>query len=367
MIRVGKAVAISERGKRSNNEDNFGFSEHSHFVLCDGVGGAAKGEIASDIVVKQFVHALQQNPKANLESVLQMAEGKLSACVENHPESSGMATTLTFSQIKENGILVAWCGDSRIYQFRNGKVIFQTEDHSWVNEAIRSGIITEDEATNHPKSNIITRAIMGREKPAQLESREIRDVEKGDYFLHCSDGVLEAWSNPDMEALFGQGFDLERIISLLADECRQLSKDNFTALVYQIELAEVPEPLEPAEALFLNKRKTDPNGAKRFAPKYLLLSFGIILAGVVIAFWVINPQKNQPFEVKPTRQIVANSDSKKDMTGNPVLQKSESNANKIDPTTLIDSTDHSDTLVPKISKKLRNQSPKYANPKLPHP
>jgi len=244
MIKVGKALAISEQGKRTNNEDNYGFSEYSHFVLCDGVGGSAKGEIASDIVVKQFVHAFQQNQSANPDSVLHMAEAKLSEYAYKNPESEGMATTLTFSQIRENGILVAWCGDSRIYQFRNGKVIFQTEDHSWVNEAIRYGIITKEEAVNHPKSNIITRAVLGNEKHGQLDSRLITDIEKGDYFLHCSDGVLETWTNPDLEALFAQGFDLEEVMLRLTNECQKLSMDNFTALLYQVELADKTSILE---------------------------------------------------------------------------------------------------------------------------
>jgi len=367
MIKVGKALAISEQGKRTNNEDNYGFAEYSHFVLCDGVGGAAKGEIASDIVVKQFVHAFQQNQSTNPEGVLQMAEAELSEYGQKNPDSAGMATTLTFSQVRKNGILVAWCGDSRIYQFRKGKAIFQTEDHSWVNEAVHSGIITKEEAVNHPKSNIITRAIMGNEKPAELDSRLITDVEKGDYFLHCSDGVLETWTNPDLEALFAQGFDLEEVMVQLTNECQKLSKDNFTALLYQVELADVTGILDPAEITLGGKRKIPTSVKRTFAPKSFLLLFGILLACLAIGFWVFNGQTDQPTTKKPKQKLVATPNSKKDSPKNTILQKGDSNAFKIDPTISNDTTKGADTKLKIVLKERKKQSPTHANPKLPHP
>jgi hypothetical protein len=137
--------------------------------------------------------------------------------------------------------LLGWVGDSRIYQFRNGRILFQTEDHSWVNEAIKAGIITKEEAVGHPKSNIITRAIQGGEKPTQIETTQLTDICKGDYLLHCSDGVLESWTNEDLEALFSQGFSATEIMARMEQECKLHSRDNSTALLYEVVFADIPK------------------------------------------------------------------------------------------------------------------------------
>jgi hypothetical protein len=152
-----------------------------------------------------------------------------------------MATTLTFSQIRENGIYVAWVGDSRVYQFRDGQIVFQTTDHSWINEALRSGILTPEEAIGHPKAHVITRAIQGSHKPTTADTILLTDIKKGDLFLHCSDGVLETWSNEDLTAVFASLKDPASILAKMKSECAINSKDNFTAIVYQIDEASIPE------------------------------------------------------------------------------------------------------------------------------
>jgi serine/threonine protein phosphatase PrpC len=241
MIKVSQAIYFSELGKRSNNEDFVGFEETSHFVVCDGVGGNQKGEVASALVARHFLNAFHDDPDSEADAVLKAAEAIISAHIQQHPETYGMATTLTLSQVRLNSILLGWVGDSRIYQFRNGRILFQTEDHSWVNEAIKAGIITKEEAVGHPKSNIITRAIQGGEKPTQIETTQLTDVCKGDYLLHCSDGVLESWTNEDLEALFSQGFSATEIMARMEQECKLHSRDNSTALLYEVVFADIPK------------------------------------------------------------------------------------------------------------------------------
>jgi protein phosphatase len=177
MIKISTVRYISEIGKRQNNEDNYGF-DNGNFVVCDGVGGSEKGEIASEITVRCFLEAFKKNDSVNVNDVLKEAENKLSAYIAEHPEAIGMATTLTFSQIKDDCIYVGWVGDSRVYQFRNGKILFKTTDHSWVNEALKAGIITEEEAVDHPKSNIITRAVQGSHRPTTADTVYLHDIQK---------------------------------------------------------------------------------------------------------------------------------------------------------------------------------------------
>jgi serine/threonine protein phosphatase PrpC len=239
MIKITNQGYLSELGKRANNEDNFALIKGSTFVVCDGVGGAEKGEIASEIVSKYFVESYNLDPLADANVVLKNAEAKLSNYIANNPDAMGMATTLTFSQVRDNGIYVAWVGDSRIYQFRNGQIIFRSTDHSWVNDALKAGIITKEEAINHPKSNIITRAVQGNHKPTSADTGLLTDILKGDLFFQCTDGVLETWNDDDLQALFTAINDPDKILEKLKKECEQYSKDNFTAIVYRIEEASI--------------------------------------------------------------------------------------------------------------------------------
>lgn len=239
MIKITNQGYLSELGKRANNEDNFALIKGSTFVVCDGVGGSEKGEIASEIVSKFFVDSYNLDPLADANVVLKNAEAKLSNYIANNPDTMGMATTLTFSQVRDNGIYVAWVGDSRIYQFRNGQIIFKSTDHSWVNDALKAGIITKEEAINHPKSNIITRAVQGNHKPTSADTGLLTDIQKGDIFFQCTDGVLETWNEDDLQALFTAINDPDKILEKLKKECEQYSKDNFTAIVYRIEEASI--------------------------------------------------------------------------------------------------------------------------------
>ena len=234
MNEVNKVFYYSGIGKRNNNEDSYSFSKSNFFIVCDGVGGAEKGEVASSIVVDEFTRIYDESFETEPEQALRFVENKLSEHINNHPESMGMATTLTFSKVTNEGILVAWVGDSRVYQFRGGKIIFQTTDHSWVNDALRAGMITAEEAVNHPKSNIITRAVQGEHKPVEIDVELISDLRDGDFIFHCSDGVLEAWNNEELKTLFSSLNDGDELLKSIESKCAEISRDNNTAILYQI-------------------------------------------------------------------------------------------------------------------------------------
>lgn len=234
MIKISEQGGFSEQGKRKNNEDKYVMVEDRAFIVCDGVGGAEKGEIASEIVASSLEkNFLSEDPKS-AEDALRVAESEMSAYRDNHPESAGMATTLTICNVKSEGILALWCGDSRIYQFRNGEIVFVSKDHSWVNEAVKAGILSAEEAISHPKKNIITRSVQGVHQPAEVDSVFLTDIQAGDFFLQCTDGVLEAWRDKDLCGLFRRGKSVEELLDVLKTKCAMHSRDNFTAIIFEI-------------------------------------------------------------------------------------------------------------------------------------
>ena len=239
MIKIKEEIFFSEIGKRENNEDNGGWNSQYIYVVCDGVGGHSKGEIASEIVVKTFLNFNTADELTPISKTLETAESRISDYILENPDSKGMGTTLSLIQIQENGINVSWVGDSRIYQFRNGDIVFQSRDHSWVNEALDAGIINEQEAINHPKSNIITRAIQGGHNPTKAQEKFLTDIQVNDCFFLCSDGILETWSNEDLCALFTSNNNLSEIAEILKKECAQSSRDNHTAILVKIEAVEI--------------------------------------------------------------------------------------------------------------------------------
>lgn len=258
MITINNFQYNSNIGKRSNNEDSISFdfdtskNNNGTFVVCDGVGGNEKGEVASDLVSKIYIECLKETPLKDIDAqkVLEFSENKLTCKISENPDCKGMATTLTLTCLRDNGVYVAWCGDSRIYQIRDNSIIFKSIDHSWVNDAINSGILTPEEAIGHPKSNIITRAIQGSHKPTKVDFSIITDVKKGDWFFQCSDGVLESFSDNDLIDLFGESDEIT-IRDKLINTCKQISKDNFSFIFYRIEFSDI-EGNDKNEDVFVN-------------------------------------------------------------------------------------------------------------------
>ena len=253
MIKILEQDSLSEKGRRANNEDNGGWDSGKVYVVCDGVGGNEKGEVASEIVVNTFIEEFKTNPEQPVNQVLAKTESKMLSYLEQNPQASGMATTLTLLRIRDNGIFASWVGDSRIYQFRKGKIIFQSRDHSWVNDAVDAGIITHEESINHPKSNIITRAIQGAQKPTQADEVQLTDIDAGDYFFLCSDGVLETWDDVELSALFALDIPIQQITQKIKDECAKISRDNYTAIIFKIEQG-LPPVMKKPEPIYLTRQ-----------------------------------------------------------------------------------------------------------------
>lgn len=229
---------ISEDGKRPYNEDFFFADQKSDlFLVCDGVGGNNKGEVASRKACEYFSEHLPSTSDFSLttiEKTLVQCESKFDEYTSQNPDAKGMATTLTLLKLFPEKAVIGHIGDSRVYHVRNGEILFQTSDHSFVNELVASGFLTPEEALTHPKRNQITRAIQGSENNTYIDVHEIDSVETNDYFMLCSDGILEGIDNEFIQNNFLENNSLENIKELILNNCREKSNDNYTTIVIKI-------------------------------------------------------------------------------------------------------------------------------------
>jgi serine/threonine protein phosphatase PrpC len=240
-------LAIHERGQRQANQDCIyprlkaradRKSASRLFLVCDGVGGAARGADASRIVCATIAKHLKDRDSItdkDIEMAVSAAEQALDRFVRKHADAEGMATTLAMLFLQDGGATVAHIGDSRVYHFRQGEVKFKTSDHSLINELLASKVITAEQVASHPGRHVISRAVMSRRKPAEPEIAHLRDVQAGDYFFLCSDGVVESFSDADLAGLMGRD-DLsndEKMANIQAT-CRASSRDNSSAWLLQV-------------------------------------------------------------------------------------------------------------------------------------
>ena len=245
-ITLGNPIAISDKGRRSNNEDYiYPLSElvgldQKLFVVCDGVGGSEKGEIASSLTCESiqtfFSTFLEGDPTPEfIHKAIQYTETRFDEYIAAHPEAEGMATTMTLAYIGDSTIMVAHIGDSRVYQFRNGQPVFQTDDHSLVNTYVKQGILSPEEAFTHPQKNIITRAIQGSKKQTEADIVQLTDIQPGDYLFMCTDGVTECMTNEMLSRIFTEKLTPVEIKNEIVEICSEQSRDNYSFYILPIQ------------------------------------------------------------------------------------------------------------------------------------
>lgn len=237
------AAAVSDRGrKRPSNEDAFGFSvEDGVYVVCDGMGGAAAGEVASSVAVDEVLHLLAgrgQNghsplPTAAEEAIIAANEAIFSRAQRNK-RLSGMGTTLVALAVQESHVWVLNIGDSRCYRLRNGQLELLTLDHSLVEEQVRMGKMTRSEAQRSPLKNVITRALgtQGRVTPDVFGL----EAESNDLFLLCTDGLTRELPDHVIASVIAQDSPLEELCASLVDAAKKAGgHDNITCLLVRAE------------------------------------------------------------------------------------------------------------------------------------
>lgn len=221
-----KVYSIWEFGQRKDSQGNphqedSMFPEYGKqsdddrlFILCDGMGGHDAGEVASATVCEAMSDSILNDghDKEGVFTSEDFSDALNAAFDALDKKDSGaekkMGTTMTFLKLHDKGAFIAHMGDSRVYQIRSGKtgeetqIVFQTEDHSLVNDLIKIGELTKEEARFSKQKNVITRAMqpnMGRRPKADVY--ETSDIKSGDYFYLCSDGMLEQAEMENGESL----------------------------------------------------------------------------------------------------------------------------------------------------------------------
>jgi serine/threonine protein phosphatase PrpC len=247
--------ALTDVGrKRKGNEDSlFVNPEQNLFVVADGMGGHAAGEIASKVAVEsinEFICMTSGDEEITwpfgvdesmsydgnrLKTAVRYANSKVLDATKESAEYEGMATTVVAALVDDATVNLAHVGDSRAYLYRNGEFSQLTSDHSWVNEQIRGGLISADQARSHPLRNVVTRALGGR---AEIDvEMQVHQAVAGDVLLMCSDGLTTMVPDPDIARLLGEsGSDVEATVQRLVDEANARGgEDNVTVLILRFE------------------------------------------------------------------------------------------------------------------------------------
>lgn len=264
-----EAYSIKELGQRANQEDSM-FPEMGNvtnndrlFILCDGMGGHEKGEVASQTVCEAMGESVMKQchdaEGVFTDDMLRRALSDALDALDKKDDGSEkkMGTTMTFLKLHKDGATIAHIGDSRVYHIRSGatagdtKILFQTCDHSLVNDLVKSGNLTPEEAKNFNRKNVITRAMQPNlERRPRADIYHTDDIKAGDYFMLCSDGILEQMEDENIRFIFsGESPNIatdvdrvEMIRKVTAD-----NKDNHTAFIIHISEVEGAPVKQPAD------------------------------------------------------------------------------------------------------------------------
>ncbi len=191
MLRVAEQYAGSDTGRQRRGNEDAIMVRSPLFVLADGMGGAQAGEVASHLAAETFRSGLPESaaPEEALARLAQQANARIHELSHANAEQAGMGTTLTAVYVGELEVAIAHVGDSRAYCLREGELLRLTDDHSLVDELLRQGRLTPEEAVGHPQRSVITRAL-GIEGTVEVDTRSFKGS-AGDVYLLCSDGLTD--------------------------------------------------------------------------------------------------------------------------------------------------------------------------------
>jgi len=276
-FKLAQPQYIYELGQRNNQEDSIfpvagaATIDSRLFIVCDGMGGHDKGEVASKTVCDALAKFVLTNVDENTYFTNEMFEDALDEAykeldTKDVPENiKKMGTTLTFILFHKGGCFMAHIGDSRIYHVRPSteQILYISRDHSLVFDLFRSGEIKYEEMQTHPRKNIITRAMMpGEESRVNADVANTTDILPGDYFYLCSDGMLEQMDESDILGILGSNSPDEakqqRLISATLDNA-----DNHSAYIIRVEDVE----MEPGDEQCRNDEQTSRTNTINYIPE----------------------------------------------------------------------------------------------------
>jgi PPM family protein phosphatase len=246
------AAGLSDVGlQREHNEDSFCIlPEFDLFVVADGMGGHSHGEVASRMAVeaiRSFVSEAEQARDATwpfpydprlkrhsnvLKAAVRLAHDQVLSAIRRDGNLHGMGTTVVGCLVRDRTAAVAHVGDSRAYRLHDGKLDRLTQDHTWVNEQVVAGFLSEEQARDHPLKNVVTRAL-GGDSEVRVDVSEI-ELEPGDTLLLCSDGLTTMLDDVEIEEQLAaiENGDLDTACERLVKEAnRRGGHDNVTVVL----------------------------------------------------------------------------------------------------------------------------------------
>ena len=309
-IEIKKVFAFSELGTRQNQEDSYCFrctetgEYRPYFILCDGMGGHDRGEVASSTVCEALSEYFDKYLPADdgvgekyFEAALDFAYERLKEKTDCSGEKKP-GTTLTCVYFCSKGV---WCfhiGDSRIYHIRpqdykpeqhSYGLMFQSQDHSLVNSLLKAGELTEQEARTYPYKNVITRALQARgEARDKADYRLEEDVRQGDFFFLCSDGVLEQLSNEELcSILADKQKDEDAKLSAIKDVCKRGTADNHSCILISVGGIEGEKKVRKRRIIIRRKKKAKNGSGKRRVIYCLLTVLIVVLTAVFVLLYLL--------------------------------------------------------------------------------
>ena len=239
---IGAYAVASDTGRRRRrNEDNYVVAPPL-FAVADGMGGAQAGEVASRLATAALEGGTTEELSGleRVDALIQEANRRIYDRASTDPSASGMGTTMTVALVEGMTVMIGHVGDSRAYLVRGDTMEQLTEDHSLVNELLKSGKLSEEEAHVHPQRSVITRAV-GTDPDVDVDAFTI-EAEDGDVFLICSDGLTDMVDDVDILELVDRNRgDLEQAVrSLVQFANKEGGEDNITAVAFRISASGEP-------------------------------------------------------------------------------------------------------------------------------
>jgi protein phosphatase len=209
------------------------------FIVCDGVGGAPGGEVASEITCRSipgyFIEqSLTQVNTMAINNAITYASDQMVTHAARSSDLSRMCTTLALLYLAGHKVYSVWIGDSRIYQVRNGKIMFRSKDHSLVQEMVDRGVLKPEETSKHSMKNVVTRVLGPEHTHVEAEIVQLTDLEEGDQFLICSDGIMDGIEESGLISVIAEEQTLDAKIEIIDTRCAEHSSDNYSMILVEL-------------------------------------------------------------------------------------------------------------------------------------
>lgn len=245
MIKVSQFLSISGQGKRARNEDFIlpvqtnVQKEYGCYVICDGVGGSSRGDLAAKAVAETFFECMQVTGPADrddsaIRAAIRSAELVLGDLVLENPEFNGLATTLVAAVTNEESLRIVTVGDSRAFLIRQGQIVYRNHPHNLAWEALMPGTLPTATTLKDPRNRVLTNSVSSIEGQAKPTIEVLDACKNGDILLICSDGVTDVLPETEFTNFYTGQEGMTIMQEMLQKECEEKAKDNYSAIFLRL-------------------------------------------------------------------------------------------------------------------------------------